>query len=181
MVVVLLIDCLELLTLFHVLKLLMLFILLNSSLGDCEITWFVFLHCVRGMSSSSVIFCVLYRSYLILFQFSLYFTPDSVQIEVVSRSLGSLFWCLVGEKSSNWDLVLPTIDFAYNNFVNKSIGKSPFEILHGRLIYCHCMCILNLPSLLKYLHNTFMICMMIFDKKLRRVMNIIIWLLICIV
>jgi len=32
-------------------------------------------------------------------------------------------------------LVLPTTEFAYNNVVNKSIGKSPFEVVHGVVPY----------------------------------------------
>ena len=31
----------------------------------------------------------------------------------------------------NWDLLLPHVMFAYNNSVNRSTGKSPFEIAHG--------------------------------------------------
>ena len=53
------------------------------------------------------------------------------QIEVVNRSLGNLLRCLVGEKPSNWDLVLPITEFAYNNSINQFIGKNPFEIVHG--------------------------------------------------
>ena len=29
------------------------------------------------------------------------------------------------------DLVLPTAEFAYNNSVNKSTAKSPFEVVNG--------------------------------------------------
>ncbi|CAL8993728.1 unnamed protein product [Prunus brigantina] len=39
--------------------------------------------------------------------------------------------CLVGDKPGNWDLLLPVAEFAYNNSVNRSTGKSPFEIVHG--------------------------------------------------
>ena len=30
-----------------------------------------------------------------------------------------------------WDLILPTNEFSYNNFVNHSTGKSPFQIVNG--------------------------------------------------
>jgi len=53
------------------------------------------------------------------------------QIEVVNRSLGNLLRCLVGENVKNWDLLLPKAEFAYNSSVNRTIGKSPFEIVHG--------------------------------------------------
>ena len=53
------------------------------------------------------------------------------QTEVVNRSLGNLLRCLVGENMGNWDLLLPRAEFAYNSSVNRSTGKSPFEIVHG--------------------------------------------------
>ena len=53
------------------------------------------------------------------------------QTEVVNRSLGNLLRCLIGENSRNWDLLLPRAEFAYNCSVNRSTGKSPFEIVHG--------------------------------------------------
>ncbi|CAL2257726.1 unnamed protein product [Prunus armeniaca] len=53
------------------------------------------------------------------------------QTEVVNRSLGDLVRCLVGDKPGNWDLLLPVAEYAYNNSVNQSTGKSPFEVVHG--------------------------------------------------
>ena len=53
------------------------------------------------------------------------------QTEVVNRSLGNLLRCLVSEHNRNWDLVLPTAQFAYNSSVNRSTGMSPFEVVHG--------------------------------------------------
>lgn len=55
------------------------------------------------------------------------------QTEVVNRSLGDLLRCLIGEKLGNWDLILPQAEFAYNNSVNRSTGKSTFEIVYGLL------------------------------------------------
>ena len=49
--------------------------------------------------------------------------------EIVNRSLGNLLRCLVGNKPSNWEMVLGKVEFAYNNYVNRSIGKRPFEIV----------------------------------------------------
>ena len=37
----------------------------------------------------------------------------------------------MGEANWNWDSILPTTQFAYNSFVNRSIGASPFEVVHG--------------------------------------------------
>ena len=52
------------------------------------------------------------------------------QTEVVNQSLKNLLRCLVGEQPRNWDLILPTAEFAYNNSVNRTIGKTFFEIVH---------------------------------------------------
>ena len=50
---------------------------------------------------------------------------------MVNRSLGNLLRCLVGEANQNWDSILPIAQLAYNSFVNRSIGASPFEVVHG--------------------------------------------------
>ena len=50
---------------------------------------------------------------------------------MVNRSLGNLLQCLVGEVNRNWDSILPTAQLAYNSSVNRSIGTSPFELVHG--------------------------------------------------
>ena len=38
---------------------------------------------------------------------------------------------LVTEHHSNWDNIFPQAEFAYNDSVNRSTGKSPFQILYG--------------------------------------------------
>nr|GEU69428.1 reverse transcriptase domain-containing protein [Tanacetum cinerariifolium] len=37
----------------------------------------------------------------------------------------------IGENAKQWDLILPQAEFAYNRSVNRTIGKSPFEIVYG--------------------------------------------------
>ena len=65
-------------------------------------------------------------------KFSSTFHPQiDGQTEVVNRSLGNLLRCLVGDKPSNWEVVLAQAEFAYNNSVNRSTGKTPFEIVIG--------------------------------------------------
>ena len=44
-------------------------------------------------------------------------------------SLGNLLRCLVGDTPNGWDKVLAQAEFANNNYVNRSIGKTPFEIV----------------------------------------------------
>ena len=53
------------------------------------------------------------------------------QTEVVNQNLGNLLRYLVGDKLGTWDFSLTTAKFAYNNSVNQSTGKSPFEIIYG--------------------------------------------------
>ena len=54
------------------------------------------------------------------------------QIKVMNHSLGNFLRCLVGDKPKGWDMILPQEEFAYNNFINRSTGKSPFYIVYGR-------------------------------------------------
>ena len=53
------------------------------------------------------------------------------QTEVVNRSLENLLRCLVGEHPGTWNLILPTAEFAYNSSMNRTTGRSPFEVVHG--------------------------------------------------
>ena len=47
----------------------------------------------------------------------------------MKRSFDNLLRCLVGNKPHNWEMVLAQVEFEYNNSVNRSIGKTPFEIV----------------------------------------------------
>ena len=47
----------------------------------------------------------------------------------MNRSLGNVLRCLVGNKPRNWEMVLAQDEFAYNNSVNRSTGKTHFEII----------------------------------------------------
>ena len=38
---------------------------------------------------------------------------------------------MTGDKPKGWDLILPLIEFAYNNYVNRSTSISPFQIVYG--------------------------------------------------
>jgi hypothetical protein len=53
------------------------------------------------------------------------------QTKVVNRSLGDLLRSLVTEHHSSWDSILPQAEFAYNDSVNISTRKSPFQIVYG--------------------------------------------------
>jgi hypothetical protein len=53
------------------------------------------------------------------------------QTEVVNSSLGDLLRSLVTEHHSQWDHILPQVKFSYNDLINRSTGKSPFQIVYG--------------------------------------------------
>jgi hypothetical protein len=53
------------------------------------------------------------------------------QNEVVKKSLGNLLRSLVTKHHNQWDHILPQAEFTYNDSPNRSIGKSPFQILYG--------------------------------------------------
>ncbi|KAL6328237.1 hypothetical protein AAG906_034380 [Vitis piasezkii] len=50
---------------------------------------------------------------------------------VTNRSLGNLLRCLVTDHVTNWDMVLPYAEFAFNNSINRTIGCTPFEVVYG--------------------------------------------------
>jgi hypothetical protein len=50
---------------------------------------------------------------------------------VVNMSLGNLLRSLVTEQGRQWDQILAQAEFEFNNSVNRSTGKSPFEIVYG--------------------------------------------------
>jgi hypothetical protein len=49
----------------------------------------------------------------------------------VNRSLGYLLRSLVTEHHSQWDNILPQVEFTYNDSLNRSTGQSPFQIVYG--------------------------------------------------
>jgi hypothetical protein len=63
---------------------------------------------------------------------STYHPQTDGQTEVVNNSLGNLLRILVTEQGHQWDQILAQAEFAFNNSVNKSTRKSPFEIVYGR-------------------------------------------------
>jgi hypothetical protein len=49
----------------------------------------------------------------------------------VNKSLGNLLRSLVTEQGRQWDQILAQAEFLFNNSVNRSTRKSPFEIVYG--------------------------------------------------
>ena len=86
----------------------------------------------RDVKFTSYFWKILWHKTKTLLKFSTTFhSQTDGQIEVVNRSLGILLRCLNGKQLKNWDLILPTSEFAFNNSVNRTTSKSPFEIVHG--------------------------------------------------
>ena len=64
-------------------------------------------------------------------QFSSAFHPQiDGPIEVVNRTLGNMLHCVCGDKQRNWEAALSQVEFAYNSMVNRSIGKTAFEVVY---------------------------------------------------
>ncbi|GJJ71552.1 hypothetical protein EMPS_03902 [Entomortierella parvispora] len=54
------------------------------------------------------------------------------QTEVTNKTLKTMLRAFVDNKQSNWDQLLPSLEFAYNNAVNASTGYSPFFLSTGQ-------------------------------------------------
>lgn len=50
---------------------------------------------------------------------------------MINRSLGNLLRRLTKEHGEAWDAILPQAEFSYNDSVNRSTGRSPFQIVYG--------------------------------------------------
>jgi transposase InsO family protein len=74
----------------------------------------------------------LWKSLGMKLSFSSTYHPQAYgQNEVVNRSLGNLLRSLVTEQGRQWDQIVAQAEFVFNNSVNRSIGKSLFEIVYG--------------------------------------------------
>ena len=64
---------------------------------------------------------------------------------MVNRSLGNLIRCTCGNKKGQWDYALAQAEFAYNNSVNRSTGRSLFSIVYTKSPR-HVVELIKLPS-----------------------------------
>jgi hypothetical protein len=67
-----------------------------------------------------------------IFSFSSAYHPQmDGKTKVVKKSLGYFLRSLVTEHHSQWDHILPQVEFAYNDSLNRRTGQSPFQIVYG--------------------------------------------------
>lgn len=62
---------------------------------------------------------------------SAYHPQSDKQIEVINRSLGDMWRCLVGDNIKSWDTILCQAEFTHNHEVNRSNQFSPFWVVYG--------------------------------------------------
>lgn len=62
---------------------------------------------------------------------SAYHPQNDGQTKVVNRFLGNMLRCLTKEYGQSWDQLIHQAKYAHNDSVNRSTGKSPFEVVYG--------------------------------------------------
>ena len=79
---------------------------------------------------------------------SAYHPQTDDQSEIVNSIILDLLKCYVNEvdKYNQWEKYLPLVEYAYNDTVHSSTGKSPFEVIEGKP---------NPSLMLKMKHNIF--------------------------
>ena len=81
--------------------------------------------------------------------FSLAYHPQTDgQSEIVNSTILDLLKCYVNEvdQRNQWEKYLPLLEYAYNNTVHSSTGKTPFEVIEGKP---------KPPLMLRMKHNIF--------------------------
>ena len=62
---------------------------------------------------------------------SAYHPQTDGKTKFVNRTLRNLLRWLTREHGEKWDTILPQAEFSYNDTINRSTGKSPFQIVYG--------------------------------------------------
>ena len=78
--------------------------------------------------------------------FSTAFHPQTDgQTERANRTVEDMLRAFIGPRQDDWDLLLPMVEFAYNNSVQASTGFSPFYMNFGRHPHCPLSVAVPLP------------------------------------
>ena len=62
---------------------------------------------------------------------SAYHPQTDGQSKEANSTVLDMLKCCVSEHKAKWEQYLPLVEYAYNNTVHTSTGKSPFEIVEG--------------------------------------------------
>ncbi|GJR25792.1 transposon ty3-G gag-pol polyprotein [Tanacetum coccineum] len=77
-------------------------------------------------------------------------TSDASHIaEVVNKTTVNIIRCMCSDRPKQWDLCLAPVDFAYNNMVNRSMGKTSFSVVYQKSPN-HTLDFVPLPKILGY-------------------------------
>ncbi|QRW15629.1 Retrotransposable element Tf2 protein [Rhizoctonia solani] len=94
-----------------------------------------------GSNSSILVIVDSFTKYVILVECSkklkapeladLFLCHSNGQTECVNPTVEHFLWPYSGINQKDWVKWLPMVEFAYNNAVHSSMGKSPFKVLYG--------------------------------------------------
>ncbi|GJZ04550.1 putative nucleotidyltransferase, ribonuclease H [Tanacetum coccineum] len=80
-------------------------------------------------------------------QYSSSFHPQTDgKMEVVNKTMVNIIRCMCSDRPKQWDLCLAPAEFAYNNMVNRSTGKTPFSVVYQKLPN-HALDLVPLPKI----------------------------------
>ncbi|MCO5578848.1 hypothetical protein L7F22_032695 [Adiantum nelumboides] len=65
--------------------------------------------------------------------FSSFHPQTDRQSEIANSVVLDLLKSYISDQKTQWERYLPLVEFAYNNMINSSTGKAPFEIVEGAM------------------------------------------------
>lgn len=71
---------------------------------------------------------------MVLFHIQQVSLSSHPQIDGQSETVLDLLKCYVTDQRADWEKFLPLVEYAYNNIVHSSTGKTPFEVIYGKVL-----------------------------------------------